>query len=186
MIEKNEFEIIEPTKRKFQQTSEKEGKRNKRIMNSILGHLERAKKVLKKDEITIKTQNNKLDEVYSRNVEENQKSRNDFLLKEREKYDKLRKERIDSLYDNDKAQTDLLCYKLTDNYSQYFFLYNISFNDYYITKSEPKIFYQPKKPIDNQKDNLKDTEKWIDNRKELIQKVRKEMIENIENIHVYF
>lgn len=147
MIEKNEFEIIEPTKRKFQQTSEKEGKRNKRIMNSILGHLERAKKVLKKDEITIKTQNSKLDEVYSRNVEENQKSRNDFLLKEREKYDKLRKERIDSLYDNDKAQTDLLCYKLTDNYSQYFFLYNIVLMIIILQKVNQKYFINLKNQL---------------------------------------
>lgn len=147
MIEKNAFEIIEPTKRKFQQTSEQEGKRNKRIMNSILGHLERAKKVLKKDEITIKTQNSKLDEVYSRNVEENQKSRNDFLLKEREKYDKLRKERIDSLYDNDKAQTDLLCYKLTDNYSQYFFLYNIVLMIIILQKVNQKYFISLKNQL---------------------------------------
>lgn len=147
---------ITPTKRVAPILSPAESQRNKRLLSSVLGHLERAQKSLKKDEKSIHQQIERQNEVYSKTVQEQAEFKSEYIIKERKKYDEIQRVRIDNLYENDKAQTELMCYKLKQNYNK--------MNNYFQTKTLPIIFYKPVTPIDNENDMKNITTDWIKNK----------------------
>lgn len=147
---------ITPTKRVAPVLSPAESQRNKRLLSSVLGHLERAQKTLKRDEKSIHQQIERQNEVYSKSVQEQEELKSEYIIKERKKYDEIQKIRIEGLYENDKAQTELLCYKLKQNYNK--------MSNYLQTKTLPMIFYKPITLIENQDDLKSNTDEWIKNK----------------------